>query len=134
MTSKRVLWAYCSTPDTHRAILVDVLAVCEELKIFFDGVIIFSCGLSVSSIQVNKVCASTELKTRIATLAYYICVGESFVTDTNPRASRYVIFFFDFTFYISFCFEKMTVLGGNHVRLTTILEFLIDNIFAMFGG
>jgi len=28
----------------------------------------------------------------------------------------------------------MTVLGGSHVRLTTILEVLIDNIFVMFGG
>jgi hypothetical protein len=42
-----------------------VLAVCEELGVFFDGVITFSFGFSVSSIQVNNVCASTELKTRL---------------------------------------------------------------------
>jgi len=86
-----------------------VLAVCEELNVFFDGVIIFSfglsvsrVGLSVSSIQVNKVCASIELKTRLATPPYDLCVGESFITETNLRASRYVIFFSDFTFYVSF--------------------------------
>ena len=44
-----------------------LLAVCEELDVFFDGVITF--GFSVSSIQVNNVCASTELKTRLVTLA-----------------------------------------------------------------
>lgn len=76
----------------------------------------------------NKVCVSTDLKTRLATLAYDFCVGESFVTEKNPRASRYVIFFSDFTFYISFSvLKKMTVLAGSHVRLTTIttLEIVV---------
>ena len=83
-----------------------VLAVCEELGVFFDGVITFSFGFSVSSIQVNNVCASTELKTRLVTLAYYFCVSESFVAETNLHASWYVMFFSYFIFCISFVVLK----------------------------
>jgi hypothetical protein len=55
--------------------------------------------ISVFSIQVNIVWVSNELKTRLATLAYDFCVGESFVAETNLRASGYAIFFSDFIFY-----------------------------------
>jgi len=48
----------------------------------------------------------TELKTRLAALAYDFYVGESFVAETNLRASGYVIFFSDFTFCISFSVLK----------------------------
>jgi hypothetical protein len=49
---------------------------------------------------------STELKTRLATLAYDFCVGESFVAETNLRASGYEIFVSDFIFWISFSLMK----------------------------
>ena len=58
-------------------------------------------GFSVFSNQVNIVCVSTELKTRLATLAYDFCTGESFAAETNLRASGYDIFFSDLTFFLS---------------------------------
>ena len=84
-------WSHfcCCVEDVEEIEIEDltvfkVLAVCEELDhVFFDGAITFVFGLSdsrvgmsVSSIQVNKVCFSTELKIRLPTLAYDFCVGE----------------------------------------------------------
>ena len=94
-------------------VLTEVEAACEELDVLCDGVGIFSFGLTVSRVgffvfsnQVNIVCVSTELKTRLATRACDFCTGESFVAETNLRASGYAICFSDFTFWISF-FSQM---------------------------
>ena len=64
-------------------------------------------GFSVFSNQVNIVCVSTELKTRLATLAYDFCTGESFAAETNLCASGYDIFFSDLTFFYLFFFQKI---------------------------
>ena len=61
---------------------------------FLFGLPVSRVGFSMFSIQVNIVRVSTELKTRLATLAYDFCVGESFAAETNLRASGYAIFFF----------------------------------------
>jgi hypothetical protein len=46
-------------------------------------------------------------KTRLATLAYDFCTGESFAAETNLRASGYDIFFSDLTFFYLFFFQKI---------------------------
>jgi hypothetical protein len=94
-------------------VLTEVEAVYEELDVLCDGVRIFCFGLTVSqvglsvfSIQVNIVRVSTELTTRLVTLSYDFCTGESFAPETNLRASWYDIFVSDLTFWISFSFRK----------------------------
>ena len=114
--------------ETEVITLFEVVAVWEELDFFVYGVIIFSFGLtvsrvgfSVSSIQVNIFQVSTVLKTRLATLAYDFCAGESFAAETNLRASGYEMVFFWFDLLDFFFFEKiLTIFRWRHVRLTTI--------------
>ena len=84
-------------------IVFEVLSVCD---VFFDGVITFSLvGLACSYLQ-TRWTVSTELKTRLATLAYDFCFGQSFAAETNLSASVYIIFFSDFAFCISFSVLK----------------------------
>jgi hypothetical protein len=75
--------------------------------------------ISVFSIQVNIVWVSTELKTRLATLAYDFCTDESFAAETNRRAYGYDIFFSDLTFWISFSFQFLLL---NKKMLITKLQ------------
>jgi hypothetical protein len=61
------------------------------LDVLCDGVIfvlldsVNRVGFPMSSIDVNIVSVSTELKTRLVTLAYTIFTGELFSVDTNLR-------------------------------------------------
>jgi hypothetical protein len=78
----------------------------EARRFVSAGLPVSRVGFSVFSIQVNIVWVSTELKTRLATLAYDFCVGESFAAETNLRAPGYAIFFSDFIFWFSFSLVK----------------------------
>ena len=106
-----LLTLFCLVEEIE--VLTEVETLCEELDVLCDGVTIFPFGLTFSrvgfaefSIQVNIVGVSTELKTRLPTLAYDVYTGESFAAETNLRVSGYDIFFSDLTFWISFSFRK----------------------------
>lgn len=87
-------------------------------------------GLSVSSIQVSIVCASTELKTRLVTLTCDFCISESFVAATNLCALEYIIFFSDFNFGISFSVLNKCQSLKVDVRPTTITTQIVVAIAA----